>query len=64
MSTIKPTPEELERGFSECGICNQCLHMNQAGHDAEMHMCSICKQMVVDRAEFFKFQDGVVILGK
>lgn len=64
MTTNKPTPEQLERGYSECKECEQCLHMQQAGHDAEMHMCAICQMMVVDRAEYFKFRDGADILGK
>lgn len=60
----KPSPEELERGFSECKECDQGVYMHQAGYEVETHICSLCKCHVADRDEFFKFQTGIEVMSK
>lgn len=48
----KPTPEELERGYSECN-CGHGILLHQAGYDVATSMCTQCLKHVADRDEFF-----------
>lgn len=57
----KPTPAELERGYSLCD-CG-AVHLHQAGYEAKLHCCSLCKQWICDADEFFN-ADAVEILSK
>lgn len=59
----KPTNEEKERGHSICE-CGSGVILHKAGFDIDLHMCAMCKQMVADRDEFFKFNDGVRAMSK
>ena len=40
----KPTPAELERGYTQCD-CGS-VHLHQAGYEVKLHCCSLCKQFV------------------
>jgi hypothetical protein len=51
--------KDVERGYSECRECNDCLHLHQSGFDCDMHLCAICGQHVADKTEFFKLQTGM-----
>lgn len=55
---------DIERGYSECMECRDCVHIHQAGYECDMHICAICGMFVADREEFFKFQTVVEILDK
>lgn len=44
--------------------CDQGVHLLQAGYEIDLHMCSMCKSMVADKEEFFKFQNGVQAMRK
>ena len=57
----KPTPEEMERGYTQCDCGKIFLH--QAGYELELHCCSLCKQWVASADEFFG-KDAVEILSK
>lgn len=50
-------------GYKVCH-CGQGVHLLQAGYEIDLHMCSMCKSMVADKAEFFKYQDGVRTMSK
>jgi len=64
---INPEDSHKERdeyvGYSVCH-CGKGVHLHQAGYESELNMCSMCKSMVADKAEFFKFQDGVRAMSK
>jgi histone acetyltransferase (RNA polymerase elongator complex component) len=51
--------KDIERGYSECLECKKCLILHQAGFEVDVHMCSLCGQMVADKEGFFKFQTGM-----
>lgn len=55
--------DELERGYSECA-CGHGISLHQAGYDAEMYLCGMCKREVADAVDFFKFQDGIRAMSK
>lgn len=55
--------EDIEKGYSICD-CGAGIFLLQAGTEADLHMCSMCKSMVADRDEFFKFEDGVNAISK
>lgn len=55
--------DDIERGYSECA-CGHGVSLNQAGDDAEMYLCSMCRRDVADAKDFFKFQEGARILSK
>jgi len=59
----KPTDEEKDRGHSLCA-CDDGVLLHQAGFDIDLHMCTMCKQMVADRDEFFKLNDGAEVMSK
>lgn len=64
---INPEDSHKERdeyvGHTVCH-CNQGVHLHQAGYEVTLHMCAMCKSMVADKTEFFKFQDGMKVLSK
>lgn len=55
--------KDQELGYSVCA-CGEGVFIHQAGFDCDMHMCAVCRKMVADKTEFFKFQDGVEWMSK
>ncbi len=64
MNIPKPTEKELEQGYSLCATCNKCILLHQAGFEVDLHACAVCKQMVADKEDFFKFKTGMEVLSK
>lgn len=56
--------DKHEIGYSICNDCGDGVHLQQAGYDIDLKMCSMCKQMVADKNEFLNFNRGAEILGK
>ncbi len=50
-------------GYTVCH-CNEAVHLHQAGYETGLHMCAMCKSMVADKTEFFKFHDAIEVLSK
>ncbi|MBA3755584.1 MAG: hypothetical protein H0X02_04870 [Nitrosomonas sp.] len=47
--------QDQDRGFSECN-CGEGVHLHQAGYDAQMKLCGMCKSEVADADDFFSQQ--------
>jgi hypothetical protein len=43
---------EMERGYGLCD-CGKGVHLLQAGTEAKLYMCAMCKIPVADRDTFF-----------
>jgi len=50
--------------WTVCDVCKEGVHLHEAGFEVELHRCNMCGNHVADRAEFFKFNEGVRALSK
>lgn len=67
MEWVHPENSLLERdehiGYTVC-FCGKGIKLHQAGFDVELHMCSMCKEPVADKDEFFKNLTAVEVMSK
>jgi len=55
---------DLYKGYTRCQMCANGVHLNQAGFDVPMYICSLCKCDVADKDDFFNVNLDVEILSK